>query len=188
MSPWRIDFLLTWDTDTGQCASDGLLEQEMPNERGLKNTRLSSEYVLTYEDKDGDWMLVGDVPWEYVSLPELSHLRKWYMKGNRKLSLYSFIAPFFLLSSLWTAVLWDLPIKNRNWYISSHCSCRMFISSCKRLRIMRGSEATGLGKAAPTFPCFSFFPLFPPLTDSIAICWNHAKSHIWNGFFDYTCL
>lgn len=48
----------------------------MPNERGLKNTRLSSEYVLTYEDKDGDWMLVGDVPWEYVSLPELSHLRK----------------------------------------------------------------------------------------------------------------
>lgn len=26
----------------------------------------SSEYVLTYEDKEGDWMLVGDVPWEYV--------------------------------------------------------------------------------------------------------------------------
>ncbi|CAG7909074.1 unnamed protein product [Brassica rapa] len=23
----------------------------------------SSEFVLTYEDKDGDWMLVGDVPW-----------------------------------------------------------------------------------------------------------------------------
>lgn len=22
------------------------------------------EYVLTYEDKDGDWMLVGDLPWE----------------------------------------------------------------------------------------------------------------------------
>lgn len=27
----------------------------------------SSEFVLTYEDKDGDWMLVGDVPWGYVS-------------------------------------------------------------------------------------------------------------------------
>lgn len=25
-----------------------------------------SEFVLTYEDKDGDLMLVGDVPWEYV--------------------------------------------------------------------------------------------------------------------------
>jgi len=25
----------------------------------------SSEFVLTYEDKDGDWMLVGDVPWGY---------------------------------------------------------------------------------------------------------------------------
>ncbi|KAL0287219.1 UNVERIFIED_CONTAM: Auxin-responsive protein IAA13 [Sesamum angustifolium] len=23
----------------------------------------SSEFVLTYEDKEGDWMLVGDVPW-----------------------------------------------------------------------------------------------------------------------------
>ncbi|KAI3449712.1 hypothetical protein Pfo_006377 [Paulownia fortunei] len=44
-----------------------------------------SEYAPTYEDKDGDWMLVGDVPWE------------------------------------------------------------MFITSCKRLRIMKGSEAKGLG-------------------------------------------
>ncbi|KAK7345884.1 hypothetical protein VNO77_16499 [Canavalia gladiata] len=44
-----------------------------------------SEYAPTYEDKDGDWMLVGDVPWE------------------------------------------------------------MFVSSCKRLRIMKGSEAKGLG-------------------------------------------
>lgn len=26
----------------------------------------SSEYVLTYEDKEGDWMLVGDVPWRYI--------------------------------------------------------------------------------------------------------------------------
>ncbi|XP_049407537.1 auxin-induced protein 22D-like [Solanum stenotomum] len=43
-----------------------------------------SDYAPTYEDKDGDWMLVGDVPWE------------------------------------------------------------MFISSCKRLRIIKGSEAKGL--------------------------------------------
>uniref|UniRef100_A0A6N2MTS5 Auxin-responsive protein n=1 Tax=Salix viminalis TaxID=40686 RepID=A0A6N2MTS5_SALVM len=31
-----------------------------------KSSRLldgSSEFVLTYEDKEGDWMLVGDVPW-----------------------------------------------------------------------------------------------------------------------------
>ncbi|KAG0500974.1 hypothetical protein HPP92_001046 [Vanilla planifolia] len=26
----------------------------------------SKAHVLTYEDKDGDWMMVGDVPWEYV--------------------------------------------------------------------------------------------------------------------------
>lgn len=27
----------------------------------------TSEFVLTYEDKEGDWMLVGDVPWRYVT-------------------------------------------------------------------------------------------------------------------------
>ncbi|XP_004493738.1 auxin-induced protein 22E-like [Cicer arietinum] len=43
-----------------------------------------SEYAPTYEDKDGDWMLVGDVPWN------------------------------------------------------------MFISSCKRLKIVKGSESKGL--------------------------------------------
>ncbi|XP_022991276.1 auxin-induced protein 22D-like [Cucurbita maxima] len=45
-----------------------------------------SDYAVTYEDKDGDWMLVGDVPWE------------------------------------------------------------MFISSCKRMRIMKGTEARGLSE------------------------------------------
>ncbi|KFK31059.1 hypothetical protein AALP_AA6G062800 [Arabis alpina] len=44
----------------------------------------SSEFVLTYEDKEGDWMLVGDVPW------------------------------------------------------------RMFVTSVKRLRVMKTSEANGL--------------------------------------------
>lgn len=44
-----------------------------------------SDFAPTYEDKDGDWMLVGDVPWE------------------------------------------------------------MFATSCKRMRIMKGSEAKGLG-------------------------------------------
>lgn len=44
-----------------------------------------SEYAPTYEDKDGDLMLVGDVPWD------------------------------------------------------------MFVTSCKKLRIMKGSEARGLG-------------------------------------------
>ncbi|TKY64517.1 Auxin-induced protein 22A [Spatholobus suberectus] len=50
----------------------------------LKNAD-NSEHVPIYEDKDGDWMLVGDVPWE------------------------------------------------------------MFIESCKRLRIMKRSDAKGFG-------------------------------------------
>lgn len=49
---------------TGQCGS-----HNAPGREGLSESRLidilhGSEYVLTYEDKDGDWMLVGDVPWK----------------------------------------------------------------------------------------------------------------------------
>ncbi|KAK9066237.1 hypothetical protein SSX86_013558 [Deinandra increscens subsp. villosa] len=67
----------------GQCTSNGIKGQGL-TESKLKNLLHGSECVLTYEDKDGDWMLVGDVPW------------------------------------------------------------KMFIDSCKRLRIMKGSEAIGL--------------------------------------------
>lgn len=58
--------------------------KDLMGENKLANLLNSSDYVPTYEDKDGDWMLVGDVPWE------------------------------------------------------------MFVDSCKRLRIMKGSEAVGL--------------------------------------------
>ena len=34
------------------------------NESKLLDLLSGSDYVPTYEDKDGDWMLVGDVPWE----------------------------------------------------------------------------------------------------------------------------
>ncbi|KAJ0834055.1 putative transcription factor interactor and regulator AUX-IAA family [Helianthus annuus] len=68
----------------GHCTSNGIKGREGLSESNLKDLLHGSECVLTYEDKDGDWMLVGDVPWE------------------------------------------------------------MFIDSCKRLRIMKGSEAIGL--------------------------------------------
>ncbi|GFQ07664.1 auxin-responsive protein iaa14 [Phtheirospermum japonicum] len=55
------------------------------NERKIMDNANGTEYVPTYEDRDGDWMLIGDVPWE------------------------------------------------------------MFVESCKRLRLMKSSEAIGLG-------------------------------------------
>ncbi|CAL9232076.1 unnamed protein product [Arabidopsis halleri] len=36
-------------------------------------------FVPTYEDKDGDWMLVGDVPWDMFSS---SCKRPRIMKGS----------------------------------------------------------------------------------------------------------
>ncbi|KAH0774241.1 hypothetical protein KY290_011378 [Solanum tuberosum] len=72
----------------GQCETQGISLSD-----GLKVSKLAdllhgSEYVLTYEDKDSDWMLVGDVPWE------------------------------------------------------------MFTESCKKLRIMKSSDANGLAPRA----------------------------------------
>ncbi|CAN1764136.1 Auxin-responsive protein IAA8, partial [Linum perenne] len=46
------------------CFTIGASGREMLTESKLKDLLHGSEYVLTYEDKDGDWMLVGDVPWE----------------------------------------------------------------------------------------------------------------------------
>lgn len=48
---------------TGQCGSQGGPGRESLSESKLRDLLHGSEYVLTYEDKDGDWMLVGDVPW-----------------------------------------------------------------------------------------------------------------------------
>ncbi|XP_073129316.1 auxin-responsive protein IAA16-like [Henckelia pumila] len=70
----------------GKCDSQGMMD--FMNESKLMDLLNGSDYVPTYEDKDGDWMLVGDVPWE------------------------------------------------------------MFVGSCKRLRIMKGTEAIGLAPRA----------------------------------------
>ncbi|KAK1288577.1 Auxin-responsive protein IAA16 [Acorus calamus] len=73
---------------SGNCGSQGMNGRDFMNESKLMDLLNGSEYVPTYEDKDGDWMLVGDVPW------------------------------------------------------------KMFVDSCKRLRIMKGSEAVGLAPRA----------------------------------------
>ncbi|XP_027341956.1 auxin-responsive protein IAA1-like [Abrus precatorius] len=61
------------------------IRNHLMNERKLMDSGNGIEYMPTYEDKDGDWMLVGDVPW------------------------------------------------------------KMFVESCKRIRLMISSEANGLG-------------------------------------------
>ncbi|CAN1841248.1 Auxin-responsive protein IAA14 [Linum perenne] len=53
-------------TSIGNIGEEGGMIDFM-NERKVMDVLNSSEYVPTYEDKDGDWMLVGDVPWQYVN-------------------------------------------------------------------------------------------------------------------------
>lgn len=38
--------------------------KDFMNESKLMDLLSGSDFVPTFEDKDGDWMLVGDVPWE----------------------------------------------------------------------------------------------------------------------------
>ena len=57
-----IVFFFSCDDDSsGSCGSQGMNGM---NESKLVDLLNGSEYVPTYEDKDGDWMLVGDVPWK----------------------------------------------------------------------------------------------------------------------------
>ncbi|XP_043703394.1 auxin-responsive protein IAA12-like isoform X2 [Telopea speciosissima] len=52
-------------TTVNTIRSGGEIEQSVIVEATKPSKFLdgSSEFVLTYEDKEGDWMLVGDVPW-----------------------------------------------------------------------------------------------------------------------------
>ncbi|MCL7029410.1 hypothetical protein MKW94_005753 [Papaver nudicaule] len=72
----------------GQSGPHGASGRDMSSESKNRDLLHGSEFVLAYEDKDGDWMQVGDVPWD------------------------------------------------------------MFIDSCKRLRIMKNSDAIGLAQGA----------------------------------------
>lgn len=42
----------------------GVFAGDYQTEKRLVDPVNGTEYVPTYEDKDGDWMLVGDVPWK----------------------------------------------------------------------------------------------------------------------------
>ncbi|XP_039071189.1 auxin-responsive protein IAA14-like [Hibiscus syriacus] len=61
----------------GYYGSQGMID--FMNESKLMDLLNSSDYVPTYEDKDGDWMLVGDVPWEML-VKSCKRLR--IMKGS----------------------------------------------------------------------------------------------------------
>lgn len=74
----------------------------------------TSEFVLTYEDKDGDCMLVGDVPWQYGFSTSFS------------LTFEADIDSFLQIRHL--------------------LDFRMFLSSVKRLRIMKNSESNEPGE------------------------------------------
>ncbi|KAK1373082.1 Auxin-responsive protein [Heracleum sosnowskyi] len=66
----------------GNCGSQGMMD--FMNESKLMDLLNNSDYVPTYEDKDGDWMLVGDVPWE-MFVGSCKRLR--IMKGAEAIGL-----------------------------------------------------------------------------------------------------
>ncbi|XP_022721444.1 auxin-responsive protein IAA27-like [Durio zibethinus] len=68
----------------GQCSSHGLPMRDGISESRLMDLIHGSEYMMTYEDKDGDWMLVGDVPWEMFTD---SCMRIRIMKGSEAIGL-----------------------------------------------------------------------------------------------------
>ncbi|WVZ26353.1 hypothetical protein V8G54_004897 [Vigna mungo] len=72
----------------GQCSARGISGgKEGLSVRAFKDLVDGSEYVLTYEDKDGDWMLMGDVPWERTPTGKHSLLIDRCSSANRADSL-----------------------------------------------------------------------------------------------------
>ncbi|MCO5562900.1 hypothetical protein L7F22_016536 [Adiantum nelumboides] len=62
----------------GQATSQSVLGRES-HTNDVKQFRLlnGSDYVLIYEDRDGDWMLVGDVPWSmFVTMVRRLHITR----------------------------------------------------------------------------------------------------------------
>jgi len=45
-------------------SSSGKPSRDRLTDGSRADALLDQEYVLTYEDKDADWMLVGDLPWD----------------------------------------------------------------------------------------------------------------------------
>ncbi|XP_022155813.1 auxin-induced protein AUX28-like [Momordica charantia] len=70
-------------TTIGNCGAQEMTKDLM-NESKLMDVLSGSDYVPTYEDKDGDWMLVGDVPWE-MFVQSCKRLR--IMKGKEAIGL-----------------------------------------------------------------------------------------------------
>ncbi|KAG5008715.1 hypothetical protein AAZX31_07G016400 [Glycine max] len=68
----------------GQCNSRALPGKDGLSESAFRDIVDGSEYVLTYVDKEGDWMLVGDVPWEMFT-ESCNKLR--IMKGSEAIGL-----------------------------------------------------------------------------------------------------
>lgn len=66
----------------GNYGAQGMID--FMNESKLMDLLNSSDYVPSYEDKDSDWMLVGDVPWE-MFVDSCKRLR--IMKGAEAIGL-----------------------------------------------------------------------------------------------------
>ncbi|KAJ1437974.1 AUX/IAA domain [Sesbania bispinosa] len=71
----------------GQCGSYGVSSRENLTESRLMDLLHGSEYVLTYEDKDGDWMLVGDVPWEEEPKGEIGSIVGMFIDSCKRLRI-----------------------------------------------------------------------------------------------------
>lgn len=72
-----------------------------------------TEYVPTYEDKDGDWMLVGDVPWKYAS----------FFYSSKLSPIHSNFGFLLLPNTMPVSYYMQIKIKIKIKIIPSSCLC-----------------------------------------------------------------
>ncbi|CAA7403305.1 unnamed protein product [Spirodela intermedia] len=85
----KVDLSSHCDYKTLALALEDMFEEHcsLSGRRTLKLLDGASDFVLTYEDKDGDWLLVGDVPWGMFvsSIKRLRIMRTSDARGLREM-------------------------------------------------------------------------------------------------------
>ncbi|KAG6480887.1 hypothetical protein ZIOFF_057475 [Zingiber officinale] len=86
-------------------ALDSMFKSFSQGESSRKEGCNGSEYAITYEDKDGDLMLVGDVPWEMFT-SSCKRLRIMKASEARDLKLLEYLRTLYLIYLVVTVEQW----------------------------------------------------------------------------------
>lgn len=126
--------------------------------------------------------------WTYCFLESclLDHIKyKWYVFYGLLFAISSIVVSINTILYLSCLMLFLFDYDHAFYFLILSC-CRMFIDTCKRLRIMKGSDAIGLGEYLLLSPLWILRPLPPHYQNVIENTLFPPRS--WGLYFRYCIL